>query len=308
MRVYAKPAKKKKEAPKGGKNPMPKEAPKVLTRPEPKPKTKSKPVPEGKKAPKAEKPKEEPKKPKAKAEPKEAPKPEPAKEEDDFLAKAKQALSNVTGIPVEEIPEPDDKGDHIGNADEVGAISWSDLSSDKSPATDFVVYPSIDAAERAAILTVTRDLEDDPGLFNEGFLSQHLYMSETDIRVMAGEEADAYVEGYDDEDLVKEANMEPEYDEASDEEKEVVVEKAKEQVRDERDEYVEAYLKRDPIGYLVDELGAYTREEAMKQPWIQVDVEEAAEEAVSVDGYGHFIDGYDNDPHEDVNGCVVAKW
>ena len=74
--------------------------------------------------------KEEPKAVAPKKEVKKAPvKVAPKVEEtaaDDFLQKAKDALSRLTDIPVGDIPEPDGKGEHIsGFCSDSDVLSWS---------------------------------------------------------------------------------------------------------------------------------------------------------------------------------------
>jgi len=48
----------------------------------------------------------------------------------------------------------------------------------------------------------------------------------------------------------------------------------------------------------VDELGAYTEEDAIRLPLIQIDVDGAAEEVVRIDGVGHFLNRYDGNEYE----------
>ena len=183
--------------------------------------------------------------------------------------------------------------------------SWGNAGSFEADGHEYNIIESIDEAERIAIELVKQDLESEPELFNQDFLSGHLQVTETDQGVIANEEADAYVDGRSDEELVEMADMQEEYDAAED--KEAVVEKARDAVIENRYEEVKQMLAKDPIGYFVDELGAYTREEAMKLPFISIDTEAAAEEAVRLDGWAHFLSLYDGNYERTPSGAVFFK-
>lgn len=60
---------------------------------------------------------------------------------------------------------------------------------------EYEVYDSHDDAEREAIARVKNDLQDDPSMFSQEWLQNHLYISDTDKRIIAGEEADARLDG-----------------------------------------------------------------------------------------------------------------
>lgn len=239
----------------------------------------------------------------------EVPKPEPASEKS-FEARAKEALANAAGVPVAEVPDPDGKGNHLpGFGDESKVLSWGDPFGD---GRDYVAYDGLEEAERVARESVKQDLENEPEIFSQDWLSNHLYVSDTDRRIIAGEEADNYVDDVlSEKDLLEEARMDSEYDEAETSENQAemdrILSEAREAVHDRKYEEVYSAL-RDPIDYFVNELGAYTVEDLLKASFIQIDYNEAADDAVATDGYGHFVDGYDNNPHEDANGVVICKW
>jgi len=56
-----------------------------------------------------------------------------------------------------------------------------------------------------------------------------------------------------------------------------------------------------------NEQGIYTEEELLKQSWIQINTSEAAEDAVNVDGVGHFFASYDGDQIELDDGTVMYR-
>jgi hypothetical protein len=176
-----------------------------------------------------------------------------------------------------------------------------------------------DDAERAALNNVRQMLEDEPELFNRDWLRGHYSFTPTDIGVFANEEADAWMDGMRTEDILEKADMQDEYDDAeawemADEaeraemeeparDSDAVLEAAKELVRDQRYDEVTAYLEKDPFGYWADELGL-GEDEAVRimQKHGVIDIDAAAEEAVSTDGVGHFLSSYDGDLHELSNG------
>ncbi len=180
------------------------------------------------------------------------------------------------------------------------------------PDGDIFVYVSSEDAEYAALDRVREDLKNDPELFSQDWLKQHLFMSPTDARIMAGELADSYVEDMEADFAVKEAHLQPEYDaaeEAGDEESmEAIVEQAKEALRDAYDDEVEKALLNDPVGYLVDEQGLYESVEALIEAGlVRVDIEEAAKDAVDTDGAGHFLSSEDGELHELSNGMPYVR-
>jgi len=102
--------------------------------------------------------------------------------------------------------------------------------------------------------------------------ANYLTLTDTDARVMANDEAYSKVEDMGDEDVLKEADLEDEYDEAEgDKAKEKILNKAKEEVESKISDEIEEKLKKDPVGYLTDETGIYTVEELSKQNFMSID-------------------------------------
>jgi len=121
-------------------------------------------------------------------------------------------------------------------------------------------------AENAAISVVEEMLKDEPELFNRDWLNDYLYMSDTDIRLLLGDLDEIY--------------SEQDYTEEEIEEK---LEEAREE------------LENNPLRFLVDELG-YDEESAFKM--LRINYEEAAEAAVNIDGWSHFLGNYDGNGWE----------
>jgi len=73
--------------------------------------------------------------------------------------------------------------------------------------SEWVVFSSEEDAEREAVAKVRNDLEYEPSIFTQSWLQNFVYITETDKRIIAGEEADYYVEDMSDEDLLEEADL-----------------------------------------------------------------------------------------------------
>jgi antirestriction protein len=116
--------------------------------------------------------------------------------------------------------------------------------------------------------------------------SDYITISDTDRRILAGEEADAFVEDMNEDDAISQADMQDELTELEDkrdeeedkedsdfdfdDEKEKLAEKAKEKLREEKYGYVEDELK-DPVQYFVEDHGMYSKEDLAKASFVQVD-------------------------------------
>ena len=159
---------------------------------------------------------------------------------------------------------------------------------------EYWVFPNYDAAEREAVEYAGEAI--DEGLMDEGFISDYLHITDTDRRIMAGEEQDHRMEDIEDEDdLIRMAN-EYDLDDTDYRDEDDVLNDTK--LRSDLEEaiYDRHYAELDdPIQYFVHDQGIYTMEELMKASFISVDREEAAQAAVDVDGVAHFIAFYDGE-------------
>jgi hypothetical protein len=264
---------------------------------------------------------------------------------------------------------------------------------------EFNLVSSFDEFHRIALEYVTQQLQDEPELFNQDWLQNHTYITDTDKRLIAGDEAEAYT-GNLDEDEIKEkyeeeygevlydgndehiligsytfsydVNGKEKYEEAdkiaaewhggqftelyklsssgmidSKEDLEYEIEKClkdvkkspqnydkgeeerleaflswandevqesepdhdkmKEQIYDGHYDYVYEQLEKDPMNYFVHEIGAYTEEEYLKASFVSIDIEAAAEDALSTDGEAHFLSHYDGNYEETSGGIIVMK-
>lgn len=192
-------------------------------------------------------------------------------------------------------------------------------------------------------------LDDEPELFNQDWIQAYVRMTDTDRRVYANDEADAYVGDMSDEEILEYNNTTDEYEEFQEkiEELESQWEEASEEydnadleededamdaandrkddieselvkVKEQRDSFIDdaretamsLYYEEvykaldDPYEYFVEDRGIYSREEFLKSNLIYIEVHEAAADAVSTDGAGHFISGWDGNQVDSAKGSA----
>jgi hypothetical protein len=169
---------------------------------------------------------------------------------------------------------------------------------------EFNLIEDSDKFHDTAIEYVTQMIDDEPENFNQSFIQNHIYITDTDKSIIAGEEADAY---YDD---MKDREIEREYErkngEIIGEEDEPDYDAMREELKSDYSDNIEKELD-DPIGYFVDQQGIYTLEELLKSSFIRIDTEDAAAAAVSEDGEAHFLSHYDGNYEETNGGIIVMK-
>lgn len=200
--------------------------------------------------------------------------------------------------------------------------------------SEWMVFKDAKSAERYAVEYVQEQLDDDPSMFNQKWLKQHVYISPNDIRIISQEDADNYVDDirYESEErLLDEAKMlkvweslEDKKDALNDKlmaeidpkkqaviQKQIdkmedaqskLVDKADEKLRAEMAKQTADELKKDPLRWAED-LGYDMGKN--RPPWLQIDTRKAAQDAVDNDGVAHFLDGYDGEEIECPNGAVA---
>jgi len=186
------------------------------------------------------------------------------------------------------------------------------------------IIASEDDAIAIAEEQVRNDLENEPELFNQEWLQNYVSMSETDIRIIADEEATSLTDDLDDKEVIDRSGKQDEFDNLQEkmdamddpttgEYKELedaqakLVESGREDLQSQKYDEVKSALEKDPKDYFVNELGAYTAEDLMKQPFIRIDIDNATEDAVAEDGWAHFISRYDGDFKSTDNGAVYFR-
>jgi hypothetical protein len=192
---------------------------------------------------------------------------------------------------------------------------------------DWLIFDSEDKAEEYAKDRVRQDLEDNPEYFTQSWLecyidTDHLRDElESDVSDMNHE----YFNDMKHEDIIKEADMEDEWDELDSEETELLLKKENTSEEEARlkeidilretmvgDAVEKATEKKteedleDPIEYLE---GIYGKADAMKEA-IKIggiNIDDATDDAISVDGWQHFVSTYDGDSIDLPNGKVIAR-
>jgi len=203
----------------------------------------------------------------------------------------------------------------------------------------WLVFPDYKSAERYAIEYVKEMIDDDPSMFNEHFIKQHVFVSPTDIRVISSEEADNYladieyeIDRGDYDRLMSESGAQRAWDKIIETEeklegqlamtqdpkaqkkiqgqlqklvkvKENLIDKAKDKVSGDYAKDIARRLKDDPLEW-AEELG-YEFGRKKSPPWLKIDSGSAAKDAVNTDGVGHFLDSYDGDEIELRSGAVA---
>jgi hypothetical protein len=182
----------------------------------------------------------------------------------DLLDFFKKKLPSLSAKQIkEEIEETLDNG--------VGRYSSDGGASVTIDGEEFNLIEDHDKFHDLAINIVTQMLDDEPENFNQSFIQNHIYITDTDKSVIAGEEADNY---YDD---MKDREIEKEYErkngEIIGEEDEPDYDAMREELKSDYSDNIEKELD-DPIGYFVDQQGIYTLEELLKSSFIRIDTDE----------------------------------
>lgn len=170
---------------------------------------------------------------------------------------------------------------------------------------------------------VRSQLEDQPELFTQEWLKSFIYITDTDRRMIADEEATARMEGMGEDEIIEQAELQDEFNEITEKMSELesrdkegtpkyqALERAKDELVAKATEalqekyYDEIYeALEDPVQYFVHDLGIYNETDLLKQNFISINTDEAAEDAVSTDGWEHFLSAYDGD-YEETNEGVV---
>jgi hypothetical protein len=171
-----------------------------------------------------------------------------------------------------------------------------------------------DEAERIAIEVVKEDLQNEPELFNKDWLSGFIYISETDKDMLLADEELLIREEIEE---MAEEEFKERYEKLGEIEDEMEYRIEKEKLDIEKKEWINEYVEErleyiadrleDPVGYFVHEIGLFTLEELLKQPWIQIDIDEASRDAVRTDGWEHYLSRYDGTYNTTKNGLVYFR-
>lgn len=171
--------------------------------------------------------------------------------------------------------------------------------------SEWLVFENEKEAEIYAVDQVADQMSDEPELFSQDFLSDHIYVSDTDRRIIAGEESDFTVDDMDDDDVMDSrevsSSLKSKYNKSSDEDERMkLVDEAREELKSSIYDDVYKGLE-DPIQYFVKDQGIYSLEDLLDQSFIQIDTAKAAKDAIGIDGIAHFLDYYDGSEEEIVD-------
>lgn len=185
-----------------------------------------------------------------------------------------------------------------------GRRSWHDRRSWK-------VYRSEDEAYNEALLQVKQDLNESPEMFNQYFIEGHINMEKLKEVVyeskmeddalddMANRNSDDFWEEY------ERVFSVDEY-EVTDDDGDTVL---PDDVPDEAIEALKSHyaheVAKDPMGYFRDIYGNEAPKFAIQA--VGFDVDAAAEDAVRIDGWAHFISRYDGNYDELRGGMIVFR-
>jgi hypothetical protein len=193
----------------------------------------------------------------------------------------------------------------IYTIDTIDTIGYEVVSSEG----DFLIFKEFEDAKHYAVDRVEEDLESMPESFNQNFLADHLYITDTDARIIAGEEAESDRERWD-EDTTEELRSQLKSQDYS---KYVTLaekmdrEQLIEEIISNESDRIEGEISESPIQYFVRDNGYYTMEQLMEQNWININEEEAARDAVDQDGVAHYLARYDHEELETPNGFYVYR-
>ena len=174
---------------------------------------------------------------------------------------------------------------------------------------EWSVVADEDQMDELATEVVKQDLEDEPEIFEQSFIEQHINMDrlrrelESDVLAMAKEDltemADRHPDDFWDE-YEREGLSAPEEDDEGERPEPDQI-----QIEELAQKRVDDQL-RDPMQYLED---IYGREDAVKKAIeiAGIDINAAAEDAVSTDGAAHFVARYDGDYHMTKAGFVYWR-
>ena len=118
-------------------------------------------------------------------------------------------------------------------------------------------------------------IQDMGGLDPEG-AQNYIYVDDVTARTIGIEEADSRLENMSDEEIVEQAGVEDEYEEAleadeSGKKAKKIVDEARDNLDSEIADEVEEKVKDDPVGYFVDELGAYSVADLTRADFVSFD-------------------------------------
>ena len=145
--------------------------------------------------------------------------------------------------------------------DDIGGLCFKSSGANNEE-SEWLVADDEDQAEEMAIALVTDDLENEPALFDRKWLSQYIYISDTDKNILIEEERESLEGDVPEDDMT---SMLDSYEQGLE----------------------------DPVQYFVNDTGIFSFEDLIEASFIQIDISLASQGAVDTDGVAHFLDKYD---------------
>ncbi len=212
---------------------------------------------------------------------------------EEFSVRAQKALAEALKAEVDDVtPEREE---------EDGSLIFSHGKE------EYRVFENQDAVHAAALARVEEDLENEPELFSQDFLSSYMDASDLDKRLYAQDLADSRTEDMSDSDVESEATR---YGVEVETDGEIDIDATKEALNSHVYDEIHGEIQRFGLAeYLIQE-GLYSSfEEVVKAGVVQLwgdDRRRCAEDAVASDGEGHFLSSYDGETHEISGGMVYV--
>lgn len=152
---------------------------------------------------------------------------------------------------------------------------------------EYIVFNNMDDATTEAVLEVSEMIVDDPQSFDMDWLSGFIYMLDEDKEDIAIEETDSYMEDVEDGDKLTSEEWNDKWD------------KKRDEIYDRLDGGSEIIEYFEEMGYELNEI--------LDMDSVGIDTEEAAEDAIDVDGVAHFLATYDGKEIELNDGGVAYR-
>jgi hypothetical protein len=232
---------------------------------------------------------------------------EQPKLEDQKRIDALRRIGDETGMSEAEIIEIEERYDF--KVEDVEDLeSWSDVHGREMELTsDTIVlriFGSGEAAKEIAEYEVKERIEGHPEDFNQTFLDEHIYVSDTDARMIAQDQAEADRDRWE-EDTTEDLRQTLKSQDALIDRHNMNREQLLESIIGNEINRIETEIQESPIKYFVTDNGYYSKEELMQQNFIRINAEEAAKEAVAQDGVAHFLAKYDGEEYVTSRGKHV---
>lgn len=232
------------------------------------------------------------------------------KDEDKLAA----ALAKVFADPNEELEEGETETEYQKIFNEIKdsidynqTYEWRGMADFEADGDEYTVIRNEEVANLISVDEIQEMMNSEPESFAVGeWLKEFYYISDTDKRIISGEEADSYIGDMDEDDLVKQYGTDDEkekhdQDPLDSDEIETIRERANSEYSDEK--YKE--MEKDPLAYCL-ELG-YEIGGKNHPSFLQLDVNAAAQHANDTDGWAHQLSRYDGNYEETADGLVYFK-